>query len=218
MLAPCGYQYKNYKMPKPETIILEVKSELDVPEAFDRLCTDLLVGGFVLEQFIEDYELDRLTRVEGKGFSDEPNFSRLFRLLAEHVSDESTDFSTQEAGSFTWSHDWHLSVRQDQPCVRFWVHLRDEAEIFLARARDFNVRSGLGFTDEEVEGLAFARPVKFAAKPGDIVGFIDRSTEGVTGTSTFHKVEVPDSSPPGARLSVACDLTFMNVVEVRPVT
>lgn len=193
-------------MPNLETIIIEPSLDA-VPEALDALYSDLRVGGIGLRHIIEPATVSEVVYARGRGFSDLPVFRTLFASAARQFSAEQA-FQVDESSDLISAHDWHLPQATHLPKIRMWLHLRAKAEFWLARAND-SASPGIGLSEEEVKQNAYAAPALFVPEPGDALLFIDKGWPDVTGTSTIHKVDVPDQDNPGNRMSIYCDTTFV---------
>lgn len=190
-----------------ETLILEVHTPEETIQVVDRMFSDLQVGGFAIRGFLDGNEIKQLVDAGGTGFIELEKFQQLAGNLAHHITGDPTNFSVQEFSRLIWSHDWHLPVNDKRPMIRPWLHLRGKAEFWLARSSN-PALSGFGYSDSEANEISYARPVMFDPNPGDLLGFVDRGCPGVTGSSTIHKVDVPDWGDGQPRLSVIADILF----------
>ncbi len=178
-------------MPAAETILRRPKNEDYIADAVHHLCTDLQIGGVILSHELE------ITRSED-----------LFDLLAKGIPGEYTPPRVDNIQYFENEIGWHVATVSTFPALRMWYHVRGNARFSVARALPGQRSGFFVYGIEEVVSNSFASPAIFIPAPGDMLVFVDHGMPEVTGTSSFHRVDVMHGSGQEKRLSITRDLSL----------
>ena len=189
-------------MEKLETKLITSNGIDQFPSELHRLFTDLRVGGIILKSVMSAEDCGTEIVTQDRRTAE----SRSFRPYIDSIREAlqiSGKVDVQHMGYFVHEHDWHLTPEQTVPSVRFWTHLRGVADLMISRSL-LGTRPGYGMSDQAVTQESVFLPTVFRPEPLDALLFVDGGVGDVTGTSSFHRVSVPEYSHD--RLSASFDV------------
>lgn len=173
------------------TILIKPSNFDEIPDAVAQMCTDLQVGGVLLQK-------DLASRVINEGF----------QQLAQGVPTKGA--AIQRVGEQI-THDcdtsWHLAHQSEVPTIRFWQHRKGSIHFTISRAvPEWDFPGWCG--EDEVAKFSYGKPIEFIPSTGEALIFVDQGTPSITGTSSFHKTDLKGAAWFNTRESSAIDIFF----------